>query len=50
MFRKLNDHFEVQGIPTLVILKPDGSVITQEGRDDVHDKQPRQAFAAWKEA
>jgi nucleoredoxin len=29
---ELSEHFGVEGIPTLVILRPDGSVITKEGR------------------
>jgi nucleoredoxin len=32
---KLNKQFKVSGIPNLVILGPDGSVITKDGRDAV---------------
>ncbi|CAF4476628.1 unnamed protein product, partial [Didymodactylos carnosus] len=28
---KLNEKYEIQGIPSLIILKPDGSVLTADG-------------------
>jgi nucleoredoxin len=43
----LTERFGVEGIPTLVILAPDGSEITREGRFDVID-HPGTALARWK--
>lgn len=32
---ELSDHFKVEGIPALIILKPNGDVITSEGRAEL---------------
>ncbi|XP_023340806.1 nucleoredoxin-like protein 2 isoform X3 [Eurytemora carolleeae] len=44
----LNEKYEVDGIPTLVVCKKDGTVITKDGRDHVMSKQPAQAVKDWK--
>jgi nucleoredoxin len=41
--------YDVQGIPTLVILGPDGKEITRQGRMDVAT-DPNSALAKWKKA
>lgn len=33
--KDLSDRFSVDGIPTLIVVKPDGSIITNDGRSDV---------------
>ena len=43
---ELKKHYKVAGIPTLVICKPDGTVINQNGRGDVTGKGPA-AIAEW---
>jgi nucleoredoxin len=32
---KLGDHYKVSGIPRLVIIKPDGTVVDQNGRKEI---------------
>jgi nucleoredoxin len=44
----LSKKFDVNGIPAFIIVKPDGSVITKDGRSDVSSKPARAAFSAWK--
>lgn len=44
----LKKKFNVTGIPKLVILKPNGELLTAEGRGDVTAK-PDKALAEWKE-
>lgn len=44
----LASRFQVRGIPALVVLAPDGTVITPNGRDDVA-ASPDTALAKWKE-
>ncbi|XP_064477483.1 nucleoredoxin-like protein 2 [Ornithodoros turicata] len=44
--QKLKSLFGVSGIPMLVVVKEDGSVITKEGRNDVQTKGPA-AFRDW---
>ena len=39
---------EIAGIPSLVVVKLDGTVVTQEGDDDVSSKTPAQAVKDWK--
>jgi nucleoredoxin len=45
----LKAQFEVKGIPTLVILAPDGKTITTKGRADVLSS-PDTALATWEKA
>ena len=45
---KIANKYGVGGIPTLIILAPDGSTITSGGRADV-TKQPGNAFKIWEE-
>ena len=47
--RKLKKHFKVRGIPTLVILGPDGKTLTTDGRGAV-SRNPSGAIAAWKKS
>jgi len=44
--KELDEKFEVQGIPTLVVLNADGTVITNDGRGAVQSKGA-QALADW---
>jgi len=44
----LADKYGVSGIPALVVIKPDGSVITKEGRSDVQSKPPKVTLSKWK--
>ena len=43
----LKRKYDVKGIPTLVVVKPDGTLVTKEGRNDVSCKQPKQAIEFW---
>ena len=40
--------YGIAGIPALVIIKPDGTVISKNGRADVEGKAPRAALRDWK--
>merc|ERR1719443_1803425 len=44
----LKQKFGIQGIPTLVVVKPDGTLVTKDGRAHVCSKQPKQAVESWK--
>merc|ERR1712047_12682 len=44
----LKQKFGIQGIPTLVVVKPDGTLVTKDGRAHVCSKQPKQAVEGWK--
>ncbi|VDK85363.1 unnamed protein product [Litomosoides sigmodontis] len=44
---KLKSKYEVAGIPMLIVLKADGSVITKNGRADVSGKAPPQTLSGW---
>uniref|UniRef100_A0A1I7YEP7 protein-disulfide reductase n=1 Tax=Steinernema glaseri TaxID=37863 RepID=A0A1I7YEP7_9BILA len=48
--QELAGKFGVNGIPALIVIKPNGDVITSDGRADVQNKSPKQALAAWKSA
>ena len=37
---ELKKHYKISGIPTLIVCKPDGSVISPNGRADVASKGP----------
>ena len=37
----------VSGIPTLVVVKPDGTLVTKEGRGDVTNEEAKEAVEAW---
>merc|ERR1712012_1419217 len=43
---KLNEKFEVSGIPSLVVLKGDGTLVTKGGRSDV-SQHGKDAIEAW---
>ena len=43
----LDQKYGVKGIPTLVVVKQNGTLVTKEGRADVTCKQPRQAVEYW---
>ena len=43
----LKQKYGVRGIPTLVVVKPDGTLVTKEGRGDVTCKQPKHAVEFW---
>lgn len=44
----LAKRFEIRGIPALIVLSPDGSVVTADGRSDV-SSSPETALRKWKE-
>ena len=44
----LKQKYGVQGIPMLVVVKKDGSVVTKDGRSHVVSKPPKQAVQGWK--
>lgn len=46
---ELETRFHIPGYPTLVILAPDGTVVTSSGRDDIMNS-PSSALAKWKAA
>lgn len=46
--QNLAQKFQVRGIPALIVLGPDGSVITENGREDVMIA-PDKALQKWKE-
>merc|ERR1712154_219823 len=37
---KLSENMDVDGIPFLVVLKDDGTIVTKEGRSDVQERGP----------
>ena len=43
----LKQNYGVAGIPTLVVVKPDGTLVTKEGRGDVQCKQAKHAVEFW---
>lgn len=43
----LGQRYGIQSIPALIILAPDGSLITKEGRKAV-EKRPQEAIRSWK--
>ena len=45
--KKLSEEFDVSGIPYLVVLKADGTLITKEGRGAV-SKQGADVVKEWK--
>ncbi len=45
----LSQMFEVQGLPTLVVLSPDRTMVSLTGRSGVTDP-PREALETWKKA
>ena len=44
---ELSEKFEVEGIPTLIIISPDGKTLTKNGRADVM-QNPNSAISTWK--
>ena len=38
--KKLDKRYDIEGIPTLVVLRADGSLITKEGSGNVQSKGP----------
>merc|ERR1711978_220133 len=44
----LKQKYGVQGIPMLVVVKKDGTLVTKDGRSHVVGKQPKQAVQGWK--
>jgi len=48
--KKLKKKFNVEGIPSLVVLKPDGTVITEDGVQDVaNGEDTSETVKEWKE-
>merc|ERR1712154_278242 len=45
---ELKQKYGVQGIPMLVVVKKDGTLVTKDGRSHVMGKQPKQAVQGWK--
>jgi len=44
----LKQKYGISGIPTLVVCKKDGTVVTKDGRSHVTGKQPAAAVKDWK--
>jgi len=44
----LKQKYGISGIPTLVVVKLDGTVVTKDGRSHVMGKQPSAAVKDWK--
>jgi nucleoredoxin len=44
--KELKGRYELKGIPTLIIVGPDGKTITKDGRGDV-TKKPAEALESW---
>merc|ERR1712038_2078982 len=44
----LKQKYGVQGIPMLVVVKKDGTLVTKDGRSHVVSKPPKQAVQGWK--
>ena len=40
----------MSGIPALVVVKPDGTVVKNNARADVQSKPPKTTFNEWKSA
>merc|ERR1712062_114644 len=45
--KKMDKKYDVEGIPTMVVLRADGTLITKEGRGNVQSKGPM-AVEEWK--
>jgi len=45
---ELSNKYDIAGIPSLVVVKKDGTVVTLEGDDDVAGKTPAEAVKDWK--
>ena len=43
----LKQKYGISGIPTLVVCKKDGTLVTKDGRDGVCNKQPKLAVSEW---
>ncbi|MCP9262253.1 Nucleoredoxin [Dirofilaria immitis] len=44
---KIENKYEVAGIPMLIVIKSDGTIITKNGRADVSGKAPPQTLSSW---
>merc|ERR1712055_817552 len=44
----LNTKYQVEGIPTLVVVTKDGTVLSEDGDQEVRSMTPAEAIAAWK--
>merc|ERR1712088_601445 len=49
MKEKLEEKFNVCGIPTLVVLKADGTLVTEDGADDIEEHEASEVIKEWKE-
>uniref|UniRef100_A0A0N5AYP3 Thioredoxin domain-containing protein n=1 Tax=Syphacia muris TaxID=451379 RepID=A0A0N5AYP3_9BILA len=47
VIQELANKLDVSGIPTLVIYKANGELVTKNGRSDVMSKAPAMALAGW---
>uniref|UniRef100_T2MB65 Nucleoredoxin-like protein 2 n=1 Tax=Hydra vulgaris TaxID=6087 RepID=T2MB65_HYDVU len=45
---KLKEKFGIRGIPTLIVCRKDGSLVTSSGRNHVSEKEPSAAVADWR--
>lgn len=46
--QKLAERYQIRGIPSLIVIAPDGSLVTADGRSDVMGS-PQTALRKWKE-
>jgi len=44
----LDQKYGIEGIPTLIVCKKDGTVVTENGRGDVMSTPPAQTVTKWK--
>jgi len=49
MKEKLEEKFNVCGIPSLVVLKADGTLVTEDGADDIEEHEASEVIKEWKE-
>jgi len=45
---KLKSLYDISGIPSLIVCKKDGTLITKDGRGQVQGKAPKDVVKAWK--
>ena len=48
-FRELSEKYDISGIPSLVVVKADGTVVTKSGRGDIMEQGPK-AYNTWTKA
>jgi len=44
---ELSKKYDISGIPSLVVVKKDGTLVTKEGDEDIGDKTPEEVIKEW---